>query len=72
MKVVVRSSSLLFTLLSIVLQVPIRRAKRSDAGTVSSAENNPSENTTKRYRTPADSRAQAAIAVGGQRDNDLL
>lgn len=29
MKVVLRSSSLLFTLLSIVLQVPIRRTKRS-------------------------------------------
>ena len=28
MKVVVRSSSLLFTLLSIILQVPIRRKKR--------------------------------------------
>lgn len=31
MKVVVRSSSLLFTLLSIVLNVPIQRVKRSGA-----------------------------------------
>jgi len=32
MKVVVRSSSLLFTLLSIVLDVPIQRVKRSVEG----------------------------------------
>ncbi len=31
MKVVVRSSSLLFTLLSIILHVPIQRVKRSGA-----------------------------------------
>lgn len=31
MKVVVRSSSLLFTLLSIILQVPIQRVKRDGA-----------------------------------------
>ena len=32
MKVVVRSSSLLFTLLSIIFHVPIQRAKRSANG----------------------------------------
>jgi len=38
MKVVVRSSSLLFTLLSIILHVPIQRVKRTTAADESAAE----------------------------------
>ena len=49
MKVVVRSSSLLFTLLSIILHVPIQRVKRSTAVDESSAED-PKGETETQYR----------------------
>jgi hypothetical protein len=70
MKVVVRSSSLLFTLLSIVLQAPIRRTKRPDSGTESSGKSD-SADPQSRYRAP-DSRANAALALGGHRNNEVL
>jgi hypothetical protein len=72
MKVVVRSSSLLFTLLSIVLQAPIRRTKRLESGTESSGENNGQDIPPARYHAPADSHAPAALASGGHRNPDLL
>jgi len=50
MKVVVRSSSLLFTLLSIILHVPIQRVKRSTAADESAAEKDPKRETETQYR----------------------
>jgi len=58
MKVVVRSSSLLFTLLSIVLQAPIRRTKRPDTSTAASGEH--------------DSHTETALALGAHRNNERI
>ena len=50
MKVVLRSSSLLFTLLSIILHVPIQRVKRSTAVDESATEKDPKRETETQYR----------------------
>jgi hypothetical protein len=63
MKVVLRSSSLLFTLLSIVLQVPIRRTKRpvdEAAGPVTEP------------GRPTDSHSGAVSALESSRQRDLF
>ncbi len=63
MKVVVRSSSLLFTLLSIILHVPIQRVKRTGAEGVPSAGED-SIGVTEIPRVPAQ---KEVLAVTGSR-----
>lgn len=67
MKVVVRSSSLLFTLLSIILHVPIQRVKRSTAGDESAAGKDSKRVTENQYRIWPGLREDEAVMIGGER-----
>ena len=69
MKVVVRSSSLLFTLLSIILHVPIQRVKRTAAADESAArkDSNSKRVTETQYRISPGLREDEAVLMDGER-----
>jgi hypothetical protein len=71
MKVVIRSSSLLFTLLSIIFQVPIRRTTKS-AGIEpdAPAQNNSRDESEPNPKSSSASLRQATLALRGARGSD--
>jgi hypothetical protein len=69
MKIVVRSSSLLFTLLSIVLHVPIQRVKRSVIGDAPLAEKELSSLTEETYRQRQPPDEHEPVVTGEHRRN---
>ena len=69
MKVVVRSSSLLFTLLSIILHVPIQRVKRGPALDAPLAENESSSVTEGRSRQSHTRDENEPVVTGERRSN---
>lgn len=69
MKIVVRSSSLLFTLLSIVLHVPIQRVKRDAVSDAPLPEKEPASVTEETYRQRQPRDENEPVVTGERRSN---
>lgn len=67
MKVVIRSSSLLFTLFSIIFHAPIRRTAKP--GTVEADQPRPTAETDPNPGPPSESVNQSPLVLRGVRDN---